>query len=580
MSEGFRTEILVGYYDIFDEKEDKFQLLNGINRDQLLHASVFFLGFANGPSRYDDYRVLISMFFCEENKDFAKFVLFKIENIQKENLGGITIINGVSSLELFEYALAKIDEKSTFSSAESEINLFKAYLLFNYESSEKDKVALESVIKIVKENYFSELVFSMSFANFDLTNYNQHQELINQFYKSILLFEFLESKEQSINLLHIFLSEFECKNWQDFLKLLLTVVLPPLKKQKEGHTDIIFEKEKEYDFEYHCSFIDKLCISNNEILAEYDYITLRSKPVYKFGEGKYRIIFDLFTCQLLHLGLYFKLSEINNKLSIDAKVPNFRNFYTFDFSEKHLSYHILERIFSRRNWVKYSGQELDEAKVVAPPDYYIRNGNKVLLFESKDVLFKAEIKASKDYEAYESELKKKFYFTHSGAKKKNKAILQLINSIEILIDQKNNLDVKYKPKNLRFYPIVLTHSSQFDTPGLNKILNKWFTEELTAIEKKRNMKLNVMNLTIINIDSLIYFEDHLQDSVDLFKAIENYHFFTTFNTKKKYKSEEHFIKSKERTLIPFSTYFLNYMRDKNLLTPPSFIREHGFKVIS
>jgi hypothetical protein len=302
--------------------------------------------------------------------------------------------------------------------------------------------------------------------------------------------------------------------------------------------------------------------------------------VYKLDKGKYRIIFDLFVCQLLHIGLYFKLSEINNNLPSAIKVPEFRNLYTFNFSEKHLSYHILQRIFSRRKWIKYSGQELDDAKIIAPPDYYVRNGNKVLLFESKDVLINAKIKASKDFNAYESELKKKFYFTVSGTKTKKKAILQLLNSIETLLDHNNNLDVNYKSKNLRFYPVLLTHSSQFDTIGLNNILNKWFLKELNEIEKKRGIKLKVIPLTIINIDSLIYFEDHLRDVIDLFGVIEKYHFFTTFKTTKKYKSESHVYESKEKTLIPFSTFFFNYMRDKKLLTPPSFIRDHGFKVLS
>lgn len=580
MSSGFRTEILIGYSDIFSDKKDKFQLLNGIDRDRLMHASVFFLSFANESSLYDDYRKLISMFFCTENKDFAQFVIAKIAIIEKESPGNINIINGISSLELFEYALSNIDSTSTLSNAESERNLFKAYLLLNDENSEKDKIASESVKKVVKENYLSELVFSISFAYFDLTNYNLHQELVHQFYKSILLFEFLESDKNTNELLKTFLDEFKCESWQEFLKLLLTIVLPPLKNKSEGHTEIIFEKEKDYDFEYHCSFIEKLCVSENEILAEYDYITLRSKPVYKFDEGKYRIIFDLFVCQLLHLGLYFKLSETNNNLHEKAKVPDFRNLYTFNFSEKHLSYHILQRIFSHRNWIKYSGQELDDAKIVAPPDYYVRNGNKVLLFESKDVLINAKIKASKDYVAYESELKKKFYLTHSGSKIKKKAILQLLNSIESLLDQKNHLDVNYKPKNLRFYPVLLTHSSQFDTPGLNNILNKWFLGELNKIEKKRDLKLKVMPLTIINIDSLIYFEDHLKDKIDLFEVIVQYHVYITFNKKKKYKSELHVRESKEKTLIPFSTFFFNYMRDKKLLTPPSFILDHGFKLLS
>jgi hypothetical protein len=240
----------------------------------------------------------------------------------------------------------------------------------------------------------------------------------------------------------------------------------------------------------------------------------------------------------------------------------------------------LSRIFSRKKWIKYTGQELDDAKVIAPTDYYVRNGNKVLLFESKEVLVDAKIKTSKNYELYETVLKEKFYFAKSDVIIKKKAILQLLNFIEILLDQRNTLDSNYKSQNLRFYPILLTHSSQFDTLGLNKILNKWFLEELIGIEKKRDIKIKVFPLTIINIDSLIYFEDHFRDTVDLYTVIEEYHRFTTFEEKKKYNSEVQLRISKEKMLIPFSTYFFNYMRDRKMLTPTSFIRDHGFKMLT
>ena len=113
---------------------------------------------------------------------------------------------------------------------------------------------------------------------------------------------------------------------------------------------------------------------------------------------------------MLHKGVYFKLYEINNGLVKPEKVKgNFRSFYCDEFSEKILLYKTLNSIFKNK-YKELSGEEIKtNYNIDAEPDYYIRNGNSIFLFESKDILINATIKSTYDFTQYESEFRKKLY---------------------------------------------------------------------------------------------------------------------------------------------------------------------------
>lgn len=52
-------------------------------------------------------------------------------------------------------------------------------------------------------------------------------------------------------------------------------------------------------------------------------------------------------------------------------------------------------MFMQKNIFKKSGEEIKNTyNIDAEPDYYIRNGNKIYLFESKDILIPSEVKIS------------------------------------------------------------------------------------------------------------------------------------------------------------------------------------------
>jgi hypothetical protein len=214
----------------------------------------------------------------------------------------------------------------------------------------------------------------------------------------------------------------------------------------------------------------------------------------------------------------------------------------------------------------------------AEPDYYLRNGKRIFLFESKDVLIKAEIKSSYDYNLMSKEIHKKFVSDNNGSKPQNKAILQLINSIKSIYKKQIPNDSNYSLKNVLIYPIIITHNNQSDTVGLNKIIQELFEKELEKNDFHGFKKGQIEPITIINIDTLIFYQDIIGKQVKLEELINNYHKYTSTVQGKKFKSQEEMEIYFEKSLIPFSFFVENYMLKKGYNSIPKFMKEVGLEI--
>lgn len=154
------------------------------------------------------------------------------------------------------------------------------------------------------------------------------------------------------------------------------------------------------------------------------------------------------------------------------------------------------------------------------PDYYTRHSNTIYLFENKDVLVAAGIKSSSDIDEIKKLLKKKLL--HDGDRAVG--IGQLVKSIQQIVDNEFPYDdyVNTK-KNLTIYPILLVSDRIFEILGMNYTLNKWYLE---LVKEKLDNKYNpnfIKNLTFMDIDTLIFWQSHLQKKDFHLKDIINEH---------------------------------------------------------
>jgi hypothetical protein len=498
---------LVSYSDVFKSEEipNLESLLGSAKREDVLLAGAFFLGFRTYNSEFGTYRFLLSKIFNAENNGFANQLFKRLQEIEHEK-GKIALIYPLSCLQLFEFAYQKLSNEGTLTESEFERNLFQALLLLNQENVTKEDVtAIQSVEGLNPVTGYAAFNLTTKFPQFEFLNYRTAEVLTAQLIKAIYLFKYLEDGK-TLPLLSAFLNHFDCADWRDYLKSYLPFTHSILKRTKEAHLDILVTPNEKY--QRSCEFFEKHALEENKELEEFDFKTVRSKPFYKIGEGKYRVIYELFVLEKVFTGLYFSLSNINDMLDDQHRIKSFKSVYTTEFSEEFLLYTILEHSFPKK-WVHLSGKTLRELGLKAEPDYYLRFKNKLFLFENKDILIRADIKQSYDFQLLEPELKKRLSHEAVNDKIKNGAVRQLAQNIRKILKGEFGADQGLKQSAVSVYSILVLHYNQFNAPGLNKIVNAWFQEELGLMRAEGLDVSRVSPLTIVFIDTLILYQDYL-----------------------------------------------------------------------
>lgn len=573
-------DLLLTFEEVFpDEKPLTLkEYLKGTSNSRILKVASFFLGFKSYNSKYTDTKELLSMFFCEENNGFANQIYKRLQFMEKQGRH-IRIINSYTSLTLFEYFFAKQDEPETQTSAEFERNIFKAYLILNTELIHSQKIAEESTKGLEESIRFPIWMFCMDYPIADTKNYDIFEIWITQTAKAIYFFEYLESNLRTQPLLMNFLARFHSPDWREYLKSLIALSIPAIKNENEAQTDITVPQGE--NFENSCAFLENLIAKPNELLDETDFLSLRAKPFYKIGEGIYRIIFNLFVVEKIFKGLYFLFRDSNELLPACQKIPNFRSFYCYEFSEKILLYKIINIIYPGK-CVRFTGQELADLGIEGAPDYYLRKGKDILLFESKDFLINAQVKQSFDYSQYEKEFTKKLYYKENkGGQKKPGAVLQLIHFIRKLLKTEFSKDKEYHYKDISIYPVLITHDQQYDTPGFNQLINDWFQKELDNLEEDGLFIHKIKPLTVINIDSLIFYQVGLTENITLHKIIADYWNYLRLKPRSSFKNFEEYKQTYLNRLISFSIFLNRYFHKYGIYKSPPLIKIIGeslFKV--
>ena len=534
----------------------------------------FFLGLNNTESEFDNYKAFLSMFFCEQNNLIANDIYAKLNELQAKTNSELTIVSAISILHLFEFAFENLTDEETQTSAEIEVNIFKAILLQNEINIRLQDRAVETTEK--KEGVYRVAALSMTqmFPYSELINYDIAMLTSSQVIKSVFLFEFLSSNAATLPLLQAFIENLPVADGKEYIKRLMGIIMPILKASKEGYLDLNVTEDEH--FSSTLQFIQRLAVADNTVLTDYDFRKIRSAPLYKVAEKTFRVISKLFAIELLHKGVYFKLAEFNSNLKV---IPEFRSFYCAEFSERFLLYKILKQIFAGR-YIEFSGEAIRQLGVDGGPDYYVRNGNYIYLFESKDIFINAKIKGTYDFDLYETEFRKKLYYDMKGDKVDKKAVLQIITNIKTILTGEQVFDTRYKAGSVYIYPILVLHDRQFNLPGLNHIVNTWFADELKMLKEKGIATGRVKPLVIMDIDTLIYHQDNFSNKkLKLNDVIDEYFKLTTLKPTQQFRNEEHKANTIKRSLMPFSLFLSNYTMDMDIKKVPNMFLDKGYTLL-
>ena len=492
-----KMDLVLEYSSLFeDESEDIQQLLKGVSKEVIFKCAAHHI--MKHLFQEDQFNAIdtIDNWFSDINSSYKVEILNKIYSIYKDKLNHLSFIHPLSHIKIVQYCLNIKDEDiNELSTADQEISIFKIYLLINEEVANQFKI---------NNNFFGQeykgiepevAILSIGMKMAELFHYNFESEFYSQMVKLSLFNSFVISKtEMSLHLLK-FLKMYNVNSINEYIGKLIQFVTHIINSSKHGFIEFSNNIEEEK------GFLEK--ISNDKIVIDndFDFISVRDSPLIKLSEEKYLLIHPLFLLDKIFKSIYFDFNIINKELFEQHKstISNFRSFYTTNFSEKYLLDEVLK--YSLKNkYFQLSSKELHS--IDSAPDYYIREGNKVILIENKDTFFSAKVKDSEDFNEVMAELKRKLVVKDNGRKS---AIKQLVNNITKVLHHKNNFDKNYKQKNLKIYPVIIVHDIFYNCPGLNKIVLKWFNDELNNNKEHLDPKYfnNIMPVLIINIDSII-----------------------------------------------------------------------------
>jgi hypothetical protein len=438
---------------------------------------------------------------------------------QKNNIGiKPCVVSREASLKLAEIILenrVNLIDNSTVSKLDidlEETNLLKAFLIINKEVNLKTKFSISEEDNI--EN-IAEMIITMSFSVADIGLFEDNdiefgKLILGTLTRFELLVSFLKSKEEYKYLEESLYRYFSLDSIDELVKevKILFFELLDMKTLNKGYVFNVKNKKS-------LAFLNSLVSEN--IIKDDDFTSIRNHPIYRISDQKFSVIDYFFVVDKFYKSIRFVLKDSYNKehdLSTNSR--KFFDFFNTKFSEEYLMKKILDRIFSKKYLVKKVAKETSDNE----PDYYIRHLNKIFLFENKDVLIAKAIKSSGNIETILDAFKQKFFESNG----KPIGIGQLVTSVKQIVENNFKFDDYVNNKNnLTIYPILLVSDRIFEIPGINYILNKWYLSKIKAELKEKYNPVFIKNLTLIDIDTLIYWIEHLENNESNLKKIIDKH---------------------------------------------------------
>ena len=502
-----KTQLRLEFEYVFPDEEPKkiIEYLKDVSSFTLLHS----IGFSTGRDlpNYDT-------FFSNPLTKIDINRRIETYRSQFPISGEFGVISREGSLLIAEIILGNRDvliENNTNDDRDvDELNLFKAYLVANKDANAKEKMfeAEDNIEKMVDMSIT--MLFPISdtgvFENSDL-------EFLKVLYATSIRFDML---------LAFFKTDPEYDYLEkDLYKYFGQKDIDALNEQVKYLFGTLLSLKAKNNYKLKIEDEDALTFLNtlvaDSIVESPDFTGLKNHPLYKIEENIFSIIDFFFVVDKFFKSVKFILKKsFNDHHNLDPRDRSFFNFYNTKFSEEFLMQKVLDQIFHQ----SYIRKKVVKETTTAEPDYYARHNNKVFVFENKDVLIAADIKSSGNIDKINAILEKKFLIDG----KKRPGIGQLVNAIKQIVTNDFKYDDFVNTKsNITMYPILLVSDRIFEIPGVNYRLNNWY---LDMIKEELGDKYNshyIKDLTVIDIDTLIFWMPHLEAKDSNFRKIIDRH---------------------------------------------------------
>lgn len=377
-----------------------------------------------------------------------------------------------------------------------------------------------------------------------------------QMYKAIRFFQYAEKDSTLQIILRQFCLDRNVKDWKEYIQILFGFFDASMKAPV---VDMSTAPKQAVDFM--TPFI--LDQSEYPLIAPLTGKlpdTLRNKFLLRStcDTNKVLILSSDLLVDKIYQGLKFDFGRIaetkalKNEKGKPIKQKTLNSMLGADFAEHHILYSLLDLIYSGdTTYVRKPGKDTEkyfsEKDGGSEPDYYMRNGNKLILFENKDVLFPVDVKFSKQLLKIKQSISYKIarfgkYPDYNHKEKNGKPKIK---------EEKEGLGQIYfniyrlgcKPELYRafdadidqvdtIYPVLITYDNAYSALGVNAYANKKVTGIRRRLKKMffekygKDVDLKRYNLNkpvIVDIDTLIMYSLKLQQQeLNIFNLLDEY----------------------------------------------------------
>tara|TARA_R110001592_G_scaffold111265_2_gene308174 strand:- start:1326 stop:3032 length:1707 start_codon:yes stop_codon:yes gene_type:complete len=453
-----------------------------------------------------------------KKKIVVSFLKFSEKNkkgiVNNTDFTSVSIINRISTLRLLEiFSSNSPNDIVVKDEKDNALIVFKLYLLVSDEISKRqDKVFRKYFVN--KRTSIDEIHFHLFFGlTHPIINSSQSKWLTPEIFKFLLFEKWLRTMPHYYSMSEDYLKQIGLNSWYEYFSDVFSLS----RINTESHRLSI----KDYPV---LSKVLNYFTSKNDFSPQWsEFLNLKKRPIIKLNENDYLILDFEFLLNKFFTSLYHDLlnhskSKFGNKFSQD---------YNSLFIEDVLLHNTFKCAFGN-SYIKHSEIEIKQHNVkgiqsLGLPDYYIRNGNKVFLFECKNSFISHANKIDLNTEALLEEIETKFYRISESEsnKKKDKAIKQLVKYILNLHQNKYAFFDNIKnTNNIVFYPILLVTDYTLCSLGFNKLLNTYFEKEIESINHQ--LKGKIKPLTIIHIDDFLFHRDRLKKLDGIIIKYHNY----------------------------------------------------------
>jgi len=470
-----KYEKILEFSQFFDDQND-FDLIDTLkkySRKGLIRAC-HILGMNYGEAYFPDPK---NPFFSPESFKYYDEIVSRYKKLPKGQQRKFCYCTPKTALELMRiiFDIPQDEFRGSGDMSDLEYDLFRVLLKIN-------------------ENLMSYTVNKnrdrASMTYFHLFVMNDFERDIKYIYNNQLNYylpfaDFFENDERCVVAKEKFFSKVGITSMSQYFMTwygLVALVLDSLKKREKGCHIL---DASEYDdniksvFQYLSFSIDAVIPKKTEDKSDrndnVDYRFFRAHPLIELEREKYQLFSFPILLERLYNGLFFDIKEHFGKEAF--------SFYNYEFVEKklfrphmwkstglHSSYY-----FPRKN----ESDEVEEYK--NQPDFYIREGSNIILFECKSIKLGGELKDNRDIDNFFEILKSKLFLSeknidpnrHEKNKPENVGVMQLITQMKSIDDDTCPWD-KNIPDEVSYYPVLVLDDIRLIIPGIVEIINSWY----------------------------------------------------------------------------------------------------------